>query len=119
MIEHERNNYVKDRMDFVLKTIMTVANQISTPIIGTYCIPARTVNGRSDHRPLLTDFEYDSLQRYPNNIQLLYRDEYYNPSSELFDIVEIRTVKNVLNEDFSTKVACVNGHFLNLANEKV
>ncbi len=38
MIEHERNNYVKDRMEFILKSIKATAVQLFTPIIGTCCI---------------------------------------------------------------------------------
>ena len=40
-------------------------------LIGTYCISAKNINKRQDHRPMLMDLEFDSLQQYPDNIQLL------------------------------------------------
>ncbi|WP_367280863.1 hypothetical protein [uncultured Clostridium sp.] len=49
---------------------------------------------------MLVDFEYDSLQQYPDNIQLLYRDDYYNQYSDIFNVVEIITVNTILKEYF-------------------
>ena len=45
------------------------------------------------------DLEFNSLQWYPDNIQLLYRDELYNADTFEHNVVEIITVKNVLNQD--------------------
>ncbi len=101
-----------------MKTIKAVSNQIATPIIETYCIRAKKVNNRPGYRPMLADFEYDSLQQYPDNIQLLYRDDYYNQYSDIFNVVEIITVNTILKEYFSAKAAYVNGYFEILIMEK-
>nr|WP_300967027.1 DnaB-like helicase C-terminal domain-containing protein [uncultured Clostridium sp.] len=61
---------------------------------------AKKVNNRPGYRPMLVDFEYDSLQQYPDNIQLLYRDDYYNQYSDIFNVVEIITVNTILKEYF-------------------
>ena len=61
MIEDERNHYIKDRMDYVLKSIKAIGVQIATPVIGAYCIPSKKPESRPDHRPQLTDMEYNSL----------------------------------------------------------
>ena len=42
---------------------------------------------------MLVDFEYDSLQQYPENIQLLYRDDYYNHDSPEAGISEVIIAK--------------------------
>ncbi len=65
---------------------------------------------------MLADFEYDSLQQYPDNIQLLYRDDLYNQNIESKNMIEIITVKNILNQLYTTKVICLNGIYANIEN---
>lgn len=114
--EVERSQYVWDKMDYILKRVKILAGQSAIPIIGTYRIASRKVNDRSDHRPMLADFEYDSLQQYPDNIQLLYRDDLYNQNIESKNMIEIITVKNILNQLYTTKVICLNGIYANIEN---
>lgn len=114
--EVERSQYVWDKMDYILKRVKILAGQSAIPIIGTYRIASRKVNNRSDHRPMLADFEYDSLQQYPDNIQLLYRDDLYNQNIESKNMIEIITVKNILNQLYTTKVIYLNGIYANIEN---
>lgn len=114
--EVERSQYVWDKMDYILKRIKILAGQSAIPIIGTYRIASRKVNNRPEHRPMLVDFEYDSLQQYPDNIQLLYRDDLYNQNIESKNMIEIITVKNILNQLYTTKVICLNGIYANIEN---
>lgn len=114
--EVEKNQYVWDKMDYVLKSIKILAGQSTVPIIGTYRMTARKVNNRPDHRPMLADFEYDSLQQYPDNIQLLYRDDLYNQNIESKNMIEIITVKNILNQLYTTQVIYLNGIYANIEN---
>lgn len=114
MIEDERNQYAKDRMDYALKQIKAMANQIETPVIGAYCIPQKKLENRMDHRPRLVDMEYNSLLTYPDNIQLLYRDEMYNPNSEFVNMEEIIVVKNILGDLFTANVAVIGNTFANI-----
>lgn len=81
-----------------------------------YRMAARKVNNKPDHRPMLEDFEYDSLQQYPDNIQLLYRDDLYNQNIESKNMIEIITVKNILNQLYTTKEICLNGIYANIEN---
>lgn len=124
MIEVERdetigNRYVKDKMDCILKEIKALSVQAMIPIIGTYCISAKNINKRQDHRPMLMDLEFDSLQQYPDNIQLLYRDVLYNPDNiEFKHVVEIITAKNILNQCFTTQAAYLNGAYANIERDK-
>ena len=113
--ETEKIKYVRDRMDYILKNIQALSVQYRIPIIGTYCISSRQINRRTDHRPTMTDFEYDSLQQYPDNIQLLYKDELYGQGNdEVKNIIEIITVKNLLNKCYTTQVVNLDGTYVNI-----
>lgn len=111
MIEHERNNYVKDRMEYVLKSIRAIALQTYIPVIGSYCIPLKKNQIRSDNkRPLLEDLEYDSLIRYVDNIHFLYRDSFYYHDTDDAETTEIIVAKNMTDEKAHTLYVChVNG----------
>ena len=113
------NKYVRDKMDCILKEIKALSVQAMIPIIGTYCISARKINIRQDHRPILMDLEFDSLQQYPDNIQLLYRDVLYDPDNiKLKHVVEMITAKNILNQCFTTQAAYLNGAYVNIERDK-
>lgn len=43
MVEDEGNRFVKERMDYVLKNIKTVAGRLSVSVIGSYCISSKEV----------------------------------------------------------------------------
>lgn len=118
--ETEKFKYVRDRMDYILKNIQALSVQCRIPIIGTYCISSRKINSRTDHRPMMADFEYDSLQQYPDNIQLLYKDELYGQDNvESKNIIEIITVKNLLNQYYTTKVVNLDGKYANLKRDEI
>lgn len=114
MIESERNYFIKDRMDYVLKSIKIIGIQLLTPIIGAYCLPSKKPEARPDHRPLLSDMEYNSLLTYPDNIQLLYCDEMYNRESEHMNVEEIIVAKNILGDLFRVDVAVAGNAFANI-----
>lgn len=77
MIEDEGNRFAKERMDYILKNIRTIAGQLSVSIIEAYCISGKEIEKRADRRPLLSVLEYNSLFTYPDNILLLYQDWTY------------------------------------------
>ena len=54
---------------------------------------------------------------YPDNIQLLYRDELYNKDTVHKNIEEIRVVKNMMGELFAVNVVVANNMFANLFKE--
>lgn len=114
MVEDEGNRFVKERMDYVLKNIKVIAVQLSVPIIGSYCISSKEIEKRADHRPFLSDLEYNGLRTYPDNIQLLYRDWMYNMESEQKNIEEIIIVKNMLGDIYCANMVVVDGTCANL-----
>lgn len=121
MIEHERNNYVKDKMEYVLKNIRSVALQRSMPVIGTYSIPHNKVYDRADYRPQIIDLEYDSLIKYADNIQLMYKDSFYNKKKDEFvddHMIEIIIAKNMLdNKIHIANICCANGGYVDVVRE--
>lgn len=114
MIEDKNNIYMDQKMSYVLKNIKRIGMQLETPIIGTYCIPRKITENRPDHRPMLSDLEFNSLLSFPDNIQLLYRDYIYNIGSEYKNIEEIIVAKNMLGKLFISKLIYKNGDFANL-----
>lgn len=114
MIEDEGNRYMNEKIDFVLKNIKSLGMQLSTPIIGGYCIPWKSTEKRPDHRPILSDLEYNALISYPDNIQLIYRDGNYEKSSKFHNIAEIIIAKNMLGNLFSTRIAYLEGRFASI-----
>lgn len=114
MIEDERNHFTKDKMEYVLKSIKSLGIQLSIPVIGAYSLQNNKPNSRADHRPMLSDMEYRSLISYPDNIQLLYRDELYDEYTVYKNMEEIIVVKNMLGELFAVNVVVVNNMFANL-----
>ncbi len=117
MIEDERNHFSKDKMEYVLKSIKSLGIQLSVPVIGSYSIQSNKPSSRADHRSILSDMEYRSLISYPDNIQLLYRDELYNKDTVHKNIEEIRVVKNMMGELFAVNVVVANNMFANLFKE--
>ena len=56
---------------------------------------SRACEQRQDHHPLMSDLrDSGSIEQEADKILLLYRDVYYNPDSELKDILEINLAKN-------------------------
>ena len=115
MIEDEGNRFAKERMDYVLKNIRTIAGQLSVPIIGAYCIPGKEIEKRADRRPLLSDLEYKLT--YPDNILLLYRDWLYNMESEKKNIEEIFIAKNMIGDTYHAKMIVTGGVCANFQDD--
>lgn len=114
IIETPESTYNKDKMDFILKNLKLTAIQCSVPIVLAFSLSNKLINRRVDKRPNLNDFEYDSLLVYPDNIHMIYRDDFYNKDSEYLNTAEIIVTKNSMNNFINAKVAFVGGRFVNL-----
>lgn len=56
---------------------------------------SRAVETRADHHPIMSDLrDSGSVEQEADKIMLLYRDVYYNPETELKDVLEINLAKN-------------------------
>lgn len=118
MIDDEGNRFIKERIDFVLKNIKILGVQLLISILGAYCIPSRPVDNRQDHRPMLSDLEYNGLLTYSDNIQLLYRDWMYYEDSEQKNVHEIIVAKNMLGDIFKTRLAVIGHGYYNLVTNE-
>lgn len=60
---------------------------------------SRGVEQRNDKHPAMSDLrESGSIEQDANIIMMLYRDEYYNPDTELKNVLEVDVVKNRAGE---------------------
>lgn len=55
---------------------------------------SRAPEERVDHRPVISDFSLNKIERHTDNILILYRDEYYNHQTEMRGITEISIARN-------------------------
>lgn len=62
-------------------------------------------NFRFDDRPVLSDFDTDSIYRFCDVVQFVYRDTYAEPSTSSITKVEIITAKSVSQQANGTMIA--------------
>lgn len=83
-----------NELDKVVRDFRALGKEFDVPCFGLAQIN-RSVEGRADKRPLLSDIrESGSLEAHADVVLLLYRDDYYNPSSTDRGIIELAVAKN-------------------------
>lgn len=81
-------------LDKIVRDFRTLAKEFNVPCFGLAQIN-RGVETRSNKRPLLSDIrESGAIEAHADVVMLLYRDEYYNPSSPDRGTIEIDVAKN-------------------------
>lgn len=74
--------------------LKTLAKELNVPVIALAQLN-RSPEARQDRRPRLSDLrESGSLEHDADLVMFVYRDEYYNPSSEKVGIAELIVAKN-------------------------
>lgn len=96
-IVNDKEIYSKDKTIEIMQKLKSLTTDIKTPVIILYGIPSGKVLARSDHRPILSDLEYGSMESFPDTIQLLYRDDLYHEDSEKKNILELIMAKSRMN----------------------
>ena len=83
-----------EKMNEVSLWAKAIAREFNCVTIGLQQIN-RGVEARADRRPTMGDLKQSGqFEQDASVIQLLYRDEYYNPDTELKGILEIINAKN-------------------------
>lgn len=78
----------------IVKQLKTLTKKYNICIILLSQL-SRACEQRPDHHPMMSDLrDSGSIEQEADKILLLYREAYYNPETELKDIIEINLAKN-------------------------
>ena len=78
----------------ISRNLKNLAKELNVPIIAVSQLN-RAAEAREDKRPRLGDLrESGAIEQDADIVMMLYRDDYYDPASELKGIAEVNIVKN-------------------------
>lgn len=88
----------KQELEVIARRIRELAIELNVPIIAISKLP-RSVEWRSNHRPILRDLnENVAFVREADIVLFLYRDAYYHFNTDFKDIAEITVARNRYGE---------------------
>ena len=88
-----RSDSRQQEISDISRALKGLARELNVPIVVLSQLN-RAVEGRSDHRPMLSDIrESGAIEQDADVIMFLYRDDYYNPETEEKNIAEIIIAK--------------------------
>jgi len=93
---YKPNSSREQDVDYIARSFKNLAKRLEVPVVVTAQLN-RMPDGRIDQRPRLSDLrESGGIEQEADVVLLLYRDEYYNPDTEMKSICEVNIAKNRL-----------------------
>ncbi len=97
LMQGESNSHTDNRVQeisYISRSLKSIARELKVPLIAGSQL-SRLVEQRSDKHPILSDLrESGSIEQDSDIVLFIYRDEIYNPDTELKNIAEISVAKN-------------------------
>lgn len=95
LIETDRNfSTPNERVSHISRSLKLMAKELDIPIIALSQL-SRAPEMRNDKRPILADLrDSGAIEQDADSVAFLYRDDYYDPESELQNIAEFIVAKN-------------------------
>ena len=88
-----RSDSRQQEVSDISRSLKGIARELNVPIIVLSQLN-RAVEGRADHRPMLSDIrESGAIEQDADVIMFLYRDDYYNTETEEKNIAEVIIAK--------------------------
>lgn len=99
----------------ISRSLKILAKELNVPVIALSQL-SRAVEGRPDHRPMLSDLrESGSIEQDADIVMFLYRDDYYNEDSEKKNIAEVIIAKQRSGSTGTVELAWL-GSYTKFAN---
>jgi replicative DNA helicase len=96
LIEVDERNFSSpnERVSHISRSLKLMAKELDIPIIALSQL-SRAPEMRNDKRPILADLrDSGAIEQDADSVAFLYRDDYYDPESELQNIAEFIVAKN-------------------------
>ena len=114
---YKPNSSRQEDVDYISREFKNLAKELNIPVVVTAQLN-RSPDGREDRKPFLSDLrESGAIEQEADVVMLMYREEYYNPDSELKGVCEVNVAKNRTGPTGSVELAFLKQYtrFENLA----